>query len=154
MTIGQNIATRSRLRVLANAPHTLVHGLPRMYSSFRREALREGRHYQASDDVRNFIARNRITPDEVDVLLLIALRHARRIIYYSDRLPADATPRLEWLEGIKSRYLMQVFVDEATDLSAVQLACTVELADPNLRSWFASGDLRQRVTGQWTAGRV
>ena len=38
---------------------------------------------------------------------------------------------------------MQVFVDEATDLSAVQLACTVELADPNLRSWFASGDLRQ-----------
>lgn len=41
---------------------------------------------------------------------------------------------------------MQVFVDEATDLSAVQLACTIELANPKLRSWFACGDLRQRIT--------
>ena len=32
------------------------------------------------------------------------------------------------------------------DLSAVQLACTIELAHPDLRSWFAAGDLRQRVT--------
>jgi len=52
----------------------------------------------------------------------------------------------DWLENIKSRYLMQVFVDEATDLSAVQLACTIELANPRLRSWFACGDLRQRIT--------
>jgi superfamily I DNA/RNA helicase len=42
--------------------------------------------------------------------------------------------------------LIQVFVDEATDLSAVQLACTVELAFPKLRSWFACGDFRQRLT--------
>jgi superfamily I DNA/RNA helicase len=42
--------------------------------------------------------------------------------------------------------LTQVFVDEATDFSAVQLACTVELSNPRLRSWFACGDLRQRIT--------
>ena len=34
----------------------------------------------------------------------------------------------DWLENIKTRYLMQVFVDEATDLSAVQ-----SLARSNLR---------------------
>jgi hypothetical protein len=51
----------------------------------------------------------------------------------------------DWLENIKTRYLMSVFVDEATDLSAVQLACTIELANPRLRSWFACGDLRQRI---------
>jgi hypothetical protein len=28
----------------------------------------------------------------------------------------------------------------------IQLACTVELADPALRSWFALGDLRQIST--------
>src|SRR6202034_1419709 len=56
------------------------------------------------------------------------------------------TTRHDWLETIKSRYLMQVFVDEATDLSAAQLACTVELAHPQLRCWFASGALRQRIT--------
>jgi DNA helicase IV len=39
-----------------------------------------------------------------------------------------------------------VFVDEATDFSAVQLACAVELSHPRLRSWFACGDLNQRIT--------
>ena len=41
---------------------------------------------------------------------------------------------------------MQVFVDEATDFSAVQLACMLELAHPQLRSWFACGDPNQRIT--------
>jgi superfamily I DNA/RNA helicase len=63
-----------------------------------------------------------------------------------DRRRLDAATPHDWLETIKGRYLMQVFVDEATDLSAVQLGCTTELAHPRMRSWFASGDLRQRVT--------
>jgi superfamily I DNA/RNA helicase len=63
-----------------------------------------------------------------------------------DRRRLDVATVHNWLETIKGRYLMQVFVDEATDLSAVQLACTLELAHPRLRSWFASGDLRQRIT--------
>jgi superfamily I DNA/RNA helicase len=41
---------------------------------------------------------------------------------------------------------MQVLVDEATDFSAVQLACMLELANPKLRAWFACGDFRQRIT--------
>ena len=41
---------------------------------------------------------------------------------------------------------MQLFVDEAPDFSAVQLACMVELSDPKLRSWFTCGDFRQRIT--------
>jgi hypothetical protein len=64
----------------------------------------------------------------------------------------DAVERNEWLSKIEQRYLAQVFVDEATDLSAVQLACTVELTDPPLRSWFASGDFRQRITAHGISG--
>jgi superfamily I DNA/RNA helicase len=60
----------------------------------------------------------------------------------------------DWPENIKSRYFMQVFVDEATDLSAVQLACTIELANPRLRSWFACGDLRQRITANGIQNRA
>jgi superfamily I DNA/RNA helicase len=81
----------------------------------------------------------------VDVLLLIMLRNARRFLQH-DRRRLETSTAHDWLETIKGRYLMQVFVDEATDLSAVQLGCTAELAHPRLRSWFASGDLRQRVT--------
>ena len=40
----------------------------------------------------------------------------------------------------------QVFVDEATDFSAVQLAALIELSHPGLRSWFACGDFKQRIT--------
>lgn len=144
--VGASIATRSYLRILIQAPRALVLGVPGMYSRFRRQAVREGRHFVASDATTDFLARNRISPDEADVLVLVMLRNARRIVQYPDgRRVENITPH-DWLENIKSRYLMQVFVDEATDLSAVQLACTIELANPRLRSWFACGDLRQRIT--------
>ena len=50
------------------------------------------------------------------------------------------------IRRIRREHLTQVFVDEATDFSPVQLACTMELAHPRLRSWFACGDLDQRIT--------
>jgi len=42
---------------------------------------------------------------------------------------------------------MQVYVDEATDFSAVELACMLFRTHPKVRSWFACGDFRQRLTG-------
>lgn len=47
---------------------------------------------------------------------------------------------------------MQLFVDEATDFSSVQLACLLGLAHPKLRSWFACGDFRQRITSSGITG--
>ncbi len=41
--IGNDIATRLRLRTIVRAPRTFVLGVPAMYARFRREALREGR---------------------------------------------------------------------------------------------------------------
>ena len=143
--IGSKIATRARLRTIVRAPRTFVLGAPAMYARFRREALRDGRHYRAGEATSGFFAGSRITPDEVDVLLLVMLRNARRLLQH-DRRRLDVATAHDWLETVKGRYLMQVFVDEATDLSAVQLGCTAELAHPRLRSWFASGDLRQRIT--------
>jgi hypothetical protein len=143
--IGGNIAIRARLRTLVRAPWTFVLGVPAIYARFRREALREGRHFRVGETTSAFFAGSKITPDEVDVLLLIMLRSARRLMQHDRRRLDVATP-FDWLETIKGRYLAQVFVDEATDLSAVQLGCTAELAHPRLRSWFASGDLRQRIT--------
>jgi hypothetical protein len=144
--IGGNITMRAHLRTLIQAPRTFVLGVPGAYARFRRQAVREGRHFAASAATTFFINRNRISPDELDVLMLVMLRHARRVVDYPDGSRLELTTPHDWLENIKNLYLMQVFVDEATDLSAVQLACTVELANPALRSWFACGDLRQRVT--------
>lgn len=143
--IGTNIATRTSLRTLLQAPRSLVLGVPAAYARFRRQMIREGKHYIASEAVAESVSRNMISPDEVDAILLVTLRNARRVLRHMDTR-RDGAVRYDWLEAIRNRYLAQVFVDEATDLSGVQLACTIELANPELRSWFACGDLRQRVT--------
>lgn len=136
--VGALLVTRAALRAVSRAPWRYVMGVPRLYRTFRREAAAEGRLFQgtASDLVRQ----NRITPHEVDVVVLSMLRNAR--VLASGR--AGDLP--DWLETIVSRYIAQVFVDEATDFSAVQLACMMELTHPRIRSWFACGDLAQRVT--------
>lgn len=144
--IGADIATRAHLRTLVSAPRTLVLGVPGMYVRFRRQALRDGRHFQSDDASTLFLNRSLISSDEVDVLLLVMLRNARRIIQHAEGRRLQLTGQYDWLESIRGRYLTQVFVDEATDFSAVQLGCTIELSGPRLRSWFACGDLRQRIT--------
>jgi hypothetical protein len=154
VNIGTNIATRSHLRTLVQAPRTFVLGVPAVYARFRRQSMREGRHFATTEATTSFLGRNKITPDEVDVLTLVMLRNARSILQYAPGRRLENATQHDWLESIKSRYLMQVFVDEATDLSAVQLACTIELANPRLRSWFACGDLRQRVTAHGIQSRA
>jgi hypothetical protein len=152
-SVGASIAIRSRLRTMVQAPRAFVLGVPAMYARFRRQAMREGRHFVLNEETTTFFNRNRISTDEADVLVLVMLRNARRIVQYPDGKRLELSTQHDWLENIKSRYLMQVFVDEATDLSAVQLACTIELANPRLRSWFACGDLRQRITANGVRDR-
>ncbi|MEX1205675.1 MAG: ATP-binding domain-containing protein [Dongiaceae bacterium] len=142
--LGESIVTRSRLAVLIRAPRAFVMGVPGMYTRFRRQALRESRYFRPA--AAEFFERDRISPDETDILILAMLRNARRVLQHPDGRRIETNTQQDWLENIKGRYLMQVFVDEATDLSATSLACTVELAYPTLRSWFACGDLRQRIT--------
>jgi UvrD-like helicase C-terminal domain len=144
--LGENIGLRARLRTLVQAPRMSVLGIPAMYARFRRQATIEGSHFVQGERAVQSLSRNLISPDEIDVLLLVMLRNARRLSRYAESRRIDLATRHDWLATIQSRHLIQVFVDEATDLSAVQLACTVELADPALRSWFACGDLRQRIT--------
>jgi hypothetical protein len=84
--IGANIATRAHLRTLVRSPRAFVLGIPGMYARFRREALREGRHYRRDDATSAFLAGSRIAPEEVDVLLLAMLRNARRLLQYDRRI--------------------------------------------------------------------
>ncbi|HCF5897101.1 TPA: ATP-binding domain-containing protein [Pseudomonas aeruginosa] len=56
-------------------------------------------------------------------------------------------PRFSELLRISNQFQYQVLVDEATDFSALQLACMESLSDPRTRSFFACGDFNQRITG-------
>ncbi len=132
--MGHRILLRRALRVLIAAPRRWVFDVAGSYSQFRR---RHPELYVA--DIGERIGS--ISGDEVDVLILLSLRNARKI---QEELGRSATP--DWLSPITDCYVPQVYVDEATDFSAVQLAGLMELSHPILRSWFACGDFRQRIT--------
>jgi hypothetical protein len=136
--LGFQLLTRDHLRRLRLAPQRLVMGIPRLYAAFRRQALREARFFRA--DAADAVRQGRISFAETDMVILTMLRNARVL----QAEPFMSSP--EWIEAIRSRYLLQVFVDEATDFSAIQLACMMELCHPRLQSWFACGDFLQRIT--------
>jgi len=134
--IGSKLITITELRVVVSAPRRIIMGLPAIYRRFR----------SAHNELFvGALDRAKLSGAECDIMLLAALRSARRV-FLQDRRRLQAPVIPTWLESIRQRYLMQVFVDEATDFSAVQLACMLELAHPTVRSWFACGDFRQRIT--------
>jgi hypothetical protein len=134
--LGRLIQLRRHIRTLEGAARSLVFGVPRIYARYRRRCIEQGKWFPAGIEVK---ARS-LAPAEVDVLLLIMLRNARRAM--------SILPDARWLQPVRDRYLVQVMVDEATDFSCVQLAATIELSHPNVRSWLACGDFRQRITRQ------
>lgn len=141
--LGRSILARADVRAILRAPRAFVMAAPTLYSRFRREELSAGRTF--SPDAGDVFRQQKISGDEVDVLILLMLRNARRLLNANGWRSSGTQ---DWLEAVIGEHRVQVFVDEATDFSAVQLACTMELSHPQLRSWFACGDLNQRITRQ------
>lgn len=132
--IGRRILLGRELVVLINAPSRWVLNVAGSYSQFRRH------HPELYlTDVADL--NDSISGDEMDVLILLSLRNARTI-----QTGLGGSPPPSWLSRITQSYIPQVYIDEATDFSAVQLAVLMELSHPSLRSWFACGDFRQRIT--------
>ena len=132
--IGRRILLRRELVALINAPRRWVFDVAVSYSQFRRH--NSGLYLPDLAD-RNDL----ISGDEMDVLILLSLSNARTI-----QMELGGSPPPSWLSGLIKSYVPQVYIDEATDFSVVQLAALMELAHPGLRSWFACGDFRQRIT--------
>lgn len=144
--LGATLATLRRVRFLAGTYRNLIDRVPAVYRRFRRASLREGEWYRPEVGVA--VDRGRIGGAEVDVMLLLMLRHVRRFLLRGAGRGLRENTRIATLETAKLEYAPQVLIDEATDFSAVQVACMLELANPTFRSCFACGDVRQRVT-QW-----
>lgn len=81
--LGTRLSTRARLRALMLAPRAYVMDAPRFYARFRQQSLRAGRLY-TPEAAEVFRARC-IAPSEVDVLILVMLGNARRLIEVSVR---------------------------------------------------------------------
>jgi hypothetical protein len=136
VALGRRVQVRKRIRVLDGAGRDLVFNVASVLVPFRRNCANRGLFY--GEDAGASKNSTVISPLEADSVILLMLKNARRVM--------QRVPDLPWLKPIAEKYFMQLYVDEATDFSAVQLACMLELTHPKLRSWFACGDFRQRIT--------
>ena len=139
--VGKNLLVLERVRRFANPVKRYIDGIPKRYRAFR--AQRQGEHRWYLSD--GFDAKY-INPLEVDLVLLAILRAAGDLLQRAKvQRSIDHAP---WtaLKPVIDLYCTQILVDEATDFSAIQLACMASLARPQIRSFFACGDFNQRLT--------
>lgn len=146
--IGESLIVQSELRVFVNPVRRYIDGIPGRYRRFRRVRQGESRWYR-----NDLTSQADVHPLEVDLMLLVMMRSTDELIGTAHgRLEAETAAR-GTLERMTGLYRTQVFVDEATDFSPIQLACMVTLARPGTRSFFACGDFNQRVTSWGTRSR-
>ncbi len=146
--VGRNLLVLERVRRLINPVKRYIDGIPRRYRAFRAQRQAEHRWYMS-----DALDAKYISPLEVDLVVLAILRAAGELLQRAQvQRSIDAAP---WtaLKPIIDLYCNQILVDEATDFSALQLACMASLARPQIRSFFACGDFHQRLT-TWGARSI
>lgn len=139
--VGELAVVQRAARRLVAAPTAFVRGVPARYRAFRRDRTAAKQWY-----VEDAIAAGELTPLEVDVILLALLRNAHTMLadVNLQRRLGDRTPPI--LADVQRLLRNQILVDEATDFSPVQLACMAALCNLSTDSFFACGDLNQRLT--------
>lgn len=141
LEVGKRLLVLSAARKFSNPVTRYIDGIPGRYRKFRREQEASGRWYRSSGQPVTDIS-----PLEVDGILLAILLVVRALLKNRTIKANIANPRYERLRDVEQLFRNQVVVDEATDFSAVQLACMAALSDPTIGSFFACGDFNQRMT--------
>lgn len=142
------VMIRSALKVVSRmfkGYSYVISNIPKYYHDFRRDLLkREGDGFLNKKYIEE-IKEKKISKREIDILIFVMLRDAKRVFQRNADLLYGDTKNV-FLEGIKSQYKTQIAVDEATDFSSVQLGCMYHLSHPVFNSVTFVGDLMQRVT--------
>lgn len=139
--IGQRISFQNGLRRFLNAFRRFIADVPSSYRAFRKQALGGERFYRGAPS-----SPLHLSPMELDAVILLMLRNCKTLMTQSFVARNVDSPRFEVIKRVSSLFRTQIMVDEATDFSALQLACMEGLAALPGRSFFACGDFNQRIT--------
>lgn len=141
--LGRSIALQNGLRHNLNCWKRLYRKPFPLYKKFRKD---ESYQHFFSKSKLDF---KKISQGELDLILLSILRNIRLLTGESYIRRNIEKPSFEEFKNLKtSLFKDQVMVDEATDFSAVQLACMQAMTNPLINSFFACGDFNQRLTRQ------
>jgi DNA helicase IV len=124
LKIAGYITQKGGLTSFSNIKKSYKHGLVRRYQAFRKECT--------EFFVDNF-DNGKISSSELDVLLLSYLKIAKSL---------GEADELQKKELLKS----QIFVDEITDFSPIQISVMKNLLRSDAKSFFGAGDFNQRLT--------
>jgi hypothetical protein len=139
--VGTLLVPQTYLRAFVNPVKRYLDGIPGRYRVFRRLRRESSSWYTGAE-----IASTDVHPLEVDIILLAILKSSGEMLTRSHILSDIDSPTWIHLKNVLEQYKTQILVDEATDFSAVQLACMYGLTHPRSRSFFACGDFNQRLT--------
>ncbi len=142
--LGKKIIDRKVANVLTRGYSNLLDRIPFYYQRFRLSLLSQEQIYFSTSVEKN-IRDKSIDDNEYDLIMYTMLRNARVIIDRNKKW-IKGNSGLSLLENIKSEYVTQIAVDEATDFSSLQLGAMFYLAHPQFKSVTFSGDLMQRLT--------
>lgn len=145
--VGTYMVELSYLRKCMHPVRRYFDRLGKRYLSYRADAAKKQVWYKGEVDPKS----RKIDSLELDLLILAYLQTASSLYGRN-----SVRQKLELKEFFDVRTYLdnccgQVFVDEATDFSAVQLSCMSLLSHPDWRSFFACGDYNQRLTSWGTS---
>lgn len=139
-SVGSLALLITALRRLHNPYGRYVDSLPRRYREYRRIRASEGKFYEGQLPHQRYIS-----DVEIDLLILSTVTVVSQSL--SDpRAPIGDISRQPIAAAVLDVRRNQVLVDEATDFSILQLATMWNLCSSVTKSFFACGDVRQRVT--------
>ncbi len=141
LQVGRDFLLQSSLRNFVSPAKGYIDSIPRLYRSFRRIRQSENKWYSKS----SFDASD-LHPLELDVVLLSILEESNSLLRMPQVQRSLGDHLWSFLKPLVAEYKNQVVVDEATDFSAIQLACMFNLCHPKVASFFACGDFHQRLT--------
>ena len=161
--IGHYSLIRSDLSSFRNPEERYIRRMSSRYLEFRKSCWNKGKWYRHPEHIRQDIPKDSerdeganashsqprildINSLELDVLTLAVLRSLTGLVGLIGRDASIASRFDSYRRRIDGFTFSQIYVDEATDFSPVQLACMFELSSPRLRSFFACGDFNQRLT--------
>lgn len=139
--VGASLLIQASARRFVNPVKRHIDGIPKRYRAFRRLRQEESKWYR-----KDGFSPTDLHPLELDIVLLGILRGANDLLSKPNIVRDIDLPVWSSLKPVLDLYKNQILVDEVTDFSPVQIACMAALSHPRIRSFFACGDINQRLT--------
>ena len=143
LIVSRSVLARASVMAFVNPIRAYMGQIGSRYRNYRRARQAESRWYR-----QGTIRQADIHSLELDMLLLVILRSAKDLLKSAQVRRSLDEQFWSALRVVHDHYRNQIFADEATDFSPIQLSCMSALSHPITNSFFACGDFNQRLT-EW-----